>query len=215
MTTTTHPSAYHRRVASEKRAAILTAAMALFTEYGYNNTSLARVAELADVSKATLFKQFPNKDDLFEAIVTGYWEIGSANDMVPSPGEPRTGLTLIGKRYASLLASDGMAGLFRLVIAEAPRFPELARIQFNLGKAPFFDKVRSYLELETQTGGLAVHDPTMAATQFLGMISNYVLWPRMLLVDWELSDEEVTHIVDEAVTTTLSRYLPSTPHDPG
>lgn len=29
----------------------------------------------------------------------------------------------------------------------------------------------------------------MAATQFLGMISNWVLWPRILLVDWDLPAE--------------------------
>ena len=202
-----NPSAYHQLVASEKRAAILAAATTLFTEHGYDKTSLARVAEVAEVSTATLFKQFPNKAKLFEAIVIDYWNVGAASDPPPEHGAPEAGLTSLGVRYASLLIRDGMAGLFRMVIAEAPRFPEVARIQFDLGKAPFFDEVCRYLEAETGNGTLDVADSRRAATQFLGMISNFVLWPRMLLVDWELSAEEVTKVVDDAVATILARYL--------
>lgn len=197
---------YHQQVASEKRAAILAAAMALFGELGYHGTSLARVADAAHVSKATLFKQFPTKDDLFAAIVIDYWDAGRGTERIPSPGDPRAGLTLIGTRYAGLLAQEQMVGLHRMVIAEAPRFPELARTQFDLGKAPFFDQVRGYLEAETEAGGLVVADATTAATQFLGMISNVVLWPRLLLVDFKVTSADITHVVDEAVATMLARY---------
>ena len=206
---TSSPPAYHQQVASEKRAAILAAAMTLFTELGYHTTSLARIADAADVSKATLFKQFPTKDDLVAAIVTDYWETGDAVEVFPAPGDPRAGLTAIGRQYAQLLDGHQMAGLFRMVIAEAPRFPELARIQFDLGKAPFFDRVRAYLQAETDADVLAVDDPVMAATQFLGMISNYVLWPRMLLVDWTVTAADITRVVEEAVETMLARYQPT------
>ena len=206
-------STYHQRVAGEKRAAILAAAMRLFSAGGYDKTSLARVADAANVSRATLFRQFPNKADLFAAIVVDYWSAGAVGDQIPVSGAPRRGLTTIGRRYASLLGREGMAGLFRMVIAEASRFPELGRVQFDLGKVPFFDEVCRYLEAETAEGTLDVDDPTMAATQFLGMISNYVLWPKMLLVDWTLSAEQVEKVVDSAVTTMLARYGTSITRD--
>jgi AcrR family transcriptional regulator len=200
------PSTYHQRVAQEKRAAILAAALQLFSEEGYDKISLARVAEAANVSTATLFKQFPTKADLFGAIVIDYWSTGTDGGGTLPPGAPEAGLTSLGSQYAALLLRPGMAGLFRMVIAEARQFPELGRVQFDLGKVPFFDRVCSYLEAETAHGTLAVDDPNMAATQFLGMISNWVLWPRMLLVDWELSAEEVEKAVTSAVTTFLARY---------
>ncbi|MGP3534150.1 TetR/AcrR family transcriptional regulator [Microbacterium sp. RD1] len=197
---------YHQRVATDKRAAILVAARELFSQHGYDKTSLVRVAERANVSTATLFKQFPNKAALFEAIVLSFWSEVGTPESAPAPGDPHAGLRSLGSRYAALLLRDGMAGLFRLVIAEAPQFPELARIQFDLGKAPFFDEVRRYIEEESASGSLAVEEPEMAATQFLGMISNYVLWPRMLLVDWELPTGTVDRVVDSAVETFLARY---------
>ena len=60
---------YHQRIADQNRTAVLAAATDLFLERGYDQTSLARVAQLAGVSKATLFKQFPTKATLFESTV--------------------------------------------------------------------------------------------------------------------------------------------------
>ncbi|MEV5447316.1 helix-turn-helix domain-containing protein, partial [Streptomyces sp. NPDC052644] len=104
----TEPSAYHRRVAEEKRAAILKAATGLFLASGYDGTSLARIAEVAGVSKATLFKQFPTKAALFDAIVTESWQVEDAHAPEPSAGNLQAGLTTIGHRYVELLTRPGM-----------------------------------------------------------------------------------------------------------
>ena len=45
-------------------AAISEAAIALFLEHGFNQVSVAQVAEAAEVSKRTLFAYFPTKEDL-------------------------------------------------------------------------------------------------------------------------------------------------------
>ncbi|BCJ53382.1 hypothetical protein Asp14428_48570 [Actinoplanes sp. NBRC 14428] len=77
---------YHQRVAQEKRALIMAAATALFLELGYDRTSLLRIAERSGVSKATLFKQFPTKAALFDAIVTESWSTADDQD----PHRPAT-----------------------------------------------------------------------------------------------------------------------------
>ncbi|MFJ3671104.1 TetR/AcrR family transcriptional regulator [Streptomyces sp. NPDC090106] len=203
---TTEPTTYHQRVALQKRAAIMEAATGLFLESGYDGTSLARIAEAAGVSKATLFKQFPTKAALFGAIVTESWETGADGEASPKPGDPAAGLTAIGGRYVDLLTRPGMDALFRIVIAEAPRFPELARIQFEHGKMPFFDTVAEYLKAEAEAGQVRIEDVTTAATQFLGMISNHVFWPRLLLPDWDPKGVDTSQVVAEAVATMLARY---------
>ncbi|EFC84861.1 TetR/AcrR family transcriptional regulator [Parafrankia sp. EUN1f] len=202
---TSEPSAYHQRVAEQKRAAILEAATRLFLDSGYDRTSLAKIAEAAEVSKATLFRQFPTKAALFDAIVTASWDSGD-DEVRPPAGDLRAGLTAIGRRYVDLLTRPGMADLFRIVIAELPRFPELGETQFNRGKMPYFESVRGYLEAERDAGTIAVDDPDLAATQFLGMISNYVFWPRMLLPRWPLDDATNERVVAEAVRTMEARY---------
>lgn len=196
---------YHQRVAQEKRALIVTAATALFLELGYDRTSLARIAERSGVSRATLFKQFPSKAALFDAIVTESWSTAEEEDPPPA-GNVVDGLSIIGRRYAALLSRPQMTDLFRIVIAELPRFPELAHAQFSQGKMPYFESVRSYLLAEHEVGTVRVEDVDLAATQFLGMISNYVFWPTLLVPGWEVSTERVAQVVDEAVRTIAARY---------
>ncbi len=199
-------TAYHEQVSSRKRSAILAAATDLFMHQGYSGTSLAQIAKAADVSTATLFKRFSTKAALFDAIVSEYWEAERAPRDSPSPLDPSAGLTTIGRRYVELMSRDEMVALFRIVIAEAPRFPDLSRRQFELGKAPFFDGVRAYVEAADAAGTLQVRDPETAANQFLGMIANYAFWPRMLLIDWSPSRSELEHAVEQAVRTMMARY---------
>lgn len=197
---------YHQRVAGVKRSSIMAAATALFTTNGYDATSLARIAEAAEVSTATLFKQFPTKADLFEAIVIDFWSRSTDAPVSPDPEDPAQGLTALGRRYADLLLQPEMAGLHRMVIAEAPRFPELARIQFDLGKEPFFERVHAYLAATDEHGTLRVPHPTIAATQFLGMISNVVFWPKLLLVEWNPTPEQIDETVAGAVRAIIATY---------
>ncbi|MDQ0786859.1 TetR/AcrR family transcriptional regulator [Streptomyces sp. B3I8] len=205
-------TAHHRRLARQKREAIISAATELFLERGYDGTSLARIAEAAGVSKSTLFKQFPTKAALFEAIVTESWQRDAGDTAAqPRAGDPRAGLTAIGHRYAELIGRPGMTALFRIVIAELPRFPELGRMQFQLGKLPYFASVQHYLESEHEAGNADVPDAESAANQFLGMIANYVLWPRMLLTDWKPAALDIHYAVEEAVRTMLARYAPDRP----
>ncbi|MFJ9387674.1 TetR/AcrR family transcriptional regulator [Nocardioides sp. NPDC101246] len=203
MSSTTSP--YHQRVADEKRALIVRAATGLFLELGYDRSSLARIAESAGVSKATLFKQFPTKAALFDAIVTESWTSADALE-VPEAGDLTAGLTAISRSYAALLTRPEMTDLFRIVIAELPRFPELARAQFAQGKMPWFESVRDYLLAEAEAGTAIVADADLATTQFLGMISNYLFWPRLLVPDWSVSSTRTTEVIDEAVTTMVTRY---------
>lgn len=203
---TTGAPTYHQRVAAEKRCAIIEAATRLFLDSGYDGTPLSRIADEAGVSKATLFKQFPTKAALFEAIVTESWNLESNKETPPQAGDLRAGLTVAGRRYATLLSRPGMASLFRIVIAELPRFPELGRTLFQQGKMPYFTSVRRYLESEQAIGTAIPHDSVTGATQFLGMISDYVFWPRMLLADWHPGPAEIDNAVDQAVRTMLARY---------
>ena len=196
---------YHQRIAEEKRALILAAATALFLELGYDRTSLARIAERSGVSRATLFKQFPTKAALFDAMVTESWSTADEEEPPPT-GDPVAGLGTIGRHYAELLGRARMTDLFRIVIAELPRFPELAAAQFSQGKMPYFESVRGYLLAEHEAGTVRVDDVDLAATQFLGMIANYVFWPTLLVPGWRVSAERVAEVVDEAVRTTAARY---------
>ena len=57
------------RAVAAKRAAILEAALAFFSQFGIHGTSLDKVAERADVSKTNLLYYYPSKEVLYVAVL--------------------------------------------------------------------------------------------------------------------------------------------------
>jgi TetR/AcrR family transcriptional regulator of autoinduction and epiphytic fitness len=199
-------SAYHRQIAAANRAAIIAAATALFLEHGYDRTSLTRVAEGAGVSKATLFKQFPTKAELFEAMVLAAGDAPAGEVVDPPIGDFSGGLTALGNAYVELLNRPRMEQLLRILIGESQRFPELRERTFDFGTLPVFAALGRYLRAEAAAGTAHIDDPDAAAAQFLGMIATVVFWPRLIHGGWSLSEDETRNVVDEAVRTIVARF---------
>ncbi|NNH72935.1 TetR family transcriptional regulator [Nocardia uniformis] len=200
------PSAYHRQIAADNRAAILDAATRLFLEHGYDRTSLARVADYAGVSKATLFKQFPTKAELFEATVLAAGDSPDSEPLEPPSGDLHAGLVSLGTAYAELLSRPRIADLIRAVIAESARFPELRKRTFDFGTMPVLAALRRFFQAANAAGTANVNDLDVAAAQFLGMIATVVFWPRLVHGNWSLTSEETRHTIDEAARTIVARY---------
>ncbi|HZX01399.1 TetR/AcrR family transcriptional regulator [Kribbella sp.] len=199
-------SAYHRQVAATNRAAILDAAADLFLEAGYDSTSLARVAERAGVSRATLFKQFPTKAELFEATLLSAGGTASGELVDPSAADFSAGLVTIGLAYVELLNRPRMEDLIRTLIGEGRRFPELQARTFDLGTLPVMATLGRYLRAANAAGTATVDDPGTAAAQFLGMISTIVFWPRLIHGGYSLTAGETRDVVQEATRTIVARF---------
>ncbi|WP_243228297.1 TetR/AcrR family transcriptional regulator [Microbacterium sp. CIAB417] len=199
-------SAYHRGVAATNREKILDAAVRLFLDSGYDRTSLARVAEGAGVSKATLFKQFPTKAALFEATVLAAGGSSDSEPVAMPTGDFRGGLVALGRAYAELLSRPHMVALMRIVIAESPRFPELRERTFDFGTLPVLSSLRGYLQAQSAAGSVDIDDLDIASAQFLGMIASAIFWPRLVHGTWTITDEEQVRVIDEAALTMARRY---------
>lgn len=195
-----------RRGRPPKRDAVLDAAVAEFLAHGYEHATLAAIAARAGVSTATVFKHFHAKADIFGAVMARVFGNDAATHEVPRPqaGDPRAGLLAIGRDYAATLARRETRALFRVMIAEVPRFPELGRELYEKGKRPYLDRLHAYLRSEEDAGTLLIADAPLAARQFLGMINDVTFWPHMLVVDLEEADAEA--VVAAAVDTFLRGY---------
>ncbi len=199
---------YRQGVARQKRDAVLDAALRLFLKNGYDRTPIEAVAREAGVSSATVYKHFRSKADLFGGIMERFWQNGPDDNRppAPEPGDPRAGLTAIGRHYAMLLRDSDTAPLFRVIIAEVSRFPELGERLYEVGKLPYLERLRAYLASEVEAGALHIDDVKLAKRQFLGMINDLLFWPGMLIAGFEVDDAHANRVVDEAVETFLARY---------
>ena len=102
---------------SDTRARILDAALELFSEHGFDGTTLQEIADRLGFTKAALYYHFRSKDDLLQALiapaVTGLDTLLGAYEGEPdTPGRRRrfvadyVDLLLEQRRLISYMASD-------------------------------------------------------------------------------------------------------------
>lgn len=125
---------------------ILNAATATFIERGFGGASLDRIAEAAGASKATLYSRYDGKDALFAEVVRRNCEqsLQLAYEKKRSGTLPEQ-LVAMTQLFAARLISDEVIGLIRMVVAEAPRFPALAKLTHDAGRARTIDAVATTL----------------------------------------------------------------------
>ncbi|MFB6318566.1 TetR/AcrR family transcriptional regulator [Saccharicrinis sp. FJH54] len=72
----------YKEIRSEKIKLISEAALTLFADKGYANTSISMIAKKAGISKGLLYNYFESKDELLESILQiGFEEINEIYDL--------------------------------------------------------------------------------------------------------------------------------------
>jgi AcrR family transcriptional regulator len=121
-------AAHSRRERRKKevRERLLQAAWRLFSDQGYDETTVAEIAEAADVAKGTVFNYFPTKESIAEQILL--WRIDLLGEQVlgeqDAPASAVARIKLVMKAMAAEFApKQGLAhsGLMARIGAPAHR----------------------------------------------------------------------------------------------
>lgn len=162
----TRASPHHRR------AKIIEVATQIFMEDGFAATTMSMVAESLGGSKATLYKYFPSKEDLFEAVIAQACAVILEPLRDPAIQNDNLADTLrsYAGRYLRVIFAPLAMRLHRLVHAEAERFPQLARMFFATGPDPSNLPLAHFLQDLAAKGQIFCPAPLMTAQQFLGMV---------------------------------------------
>jgi TetR/AcrR family transcriptional repressor of mexJK operon len=179
---------------------ILDVATALFLGDGFGATSIEAVARRAGISKRTFYHRFRGKEVLFEAVVRRLierWMPPFDATTLEAPSLAET-LRRTAQYMLDVALTQEALALHRVVIAEATRFPGLARILHELGAATGIERVARYLEPRIAGGELRPIDPRFAAEQFILMV---VTGPRRraLGLGMPLGPAELRDWVDHSV----------------
>ena len=179
---------------------ILEVATALFLGDGFGTTSIEAVAKRAGISKRTFYHRFRGKEVLFEAVVRrliARWTPPFDAALFEAPSLAET-LRRSAEHMLGVALTPEALALHRMVIAEATRFPGLARILHELGAAAGIERIARVLEQRIAGGELRPIDPEFAAEQFILMV---VSGPRRraLGLGTPLSPAELRDWVDQSV----------------
>ena len=200
-----------RAASAPKHDAILEAAKRVFLRAGYT-ASMDQVAAEAGVSKQTVYNHFGSKEGLFRAIVDDL--SGELLDVlverVGERGDPAGTLEALARRFLKLLLTPSSVALHRMLVAEAPRFPDLAREIYIGGPARAVDELAIYLAEESRSGKgmLAVEDPPLAAEQFFGSLRGNLQLRALLDVREAPSEAEIERVAAHAVRAFLRAHAP-------
>ncbi|MBU0724375.1 MAG: TetR/AcrR family transcriptional regulator [Alphaproteobacteria bacterium] len=193
-----------------KPAQILAAARAEFLRQGFAATSMDAIARAATVSKATVYAHFGNKEDLFAAMVASNCRrIAETLAEETLEGLPvREALTQIGRQFLAFLLSPDTQAIYRVVVAETPRFPDLGRRFYAAGPQNTRGRIAFYLERIASRGLIRIDDPARATEMFLGMVVGHRHLRRVLGLDAPAGEAEMAEAVGRAVDAFLKVYPP-------
>jgi TetR/AcrR family transcriptional regulator of autoinduction and epiphytic fitness len=197
---------YRRAVVDSKRAAILKAARRIFLKCGYTSAGMTKIAGDADVSTATLYKHFGSKEELFAAVVTE-----AARFFRQEFATPPQDATLAEKFATSVrlvllsYAQSDLHVLMRVVIAEVPFAPDVARSMYANMIDRWHKGVALLLDRLVEEGELRPHDTQLSAKFLAGMVKEAFIWPGLFDANYVVpQNPEAT--IRELAEFFLTRY---------
>ena len=203
-----------REGAPAKRAAIESAALALFLRDGYARTSVDAVAREAGVSKRTVYDYYGDKQTLFLDVITrtqaGYEDrFRELLDRTLPADAPdlEAALTAFGRAFASGVAqTPDRNAMVRLIVAEAAHFPDLLERWRAAG--PQQEMLADRLAHFAERGLLDVPDPVEAAA-YLGILVTARAHGRTLYGTLPIVEEELAELVASGVRVFLRAFRPA------
>jgi AcrR family transcriptional regulator len=139
-----------------RRDAIVAAALEEFSTRGFAAARLEDVAQRASVGKGTIYLHFRDKEALFQELVTTMLVPFIANiEAAPPVGLP---IRLVLERLIDLFVREiyntDRRKLLNLVVAEGPRFPQLAEFHYHHVVKRAVAAMRALLEAAHRRGEL-------------------------------------------------------------
>ncbi|MBO3762004.1 TetR/AcrR family transcriptional regulator [Ciceribacter sp. L1K22] len=196
-----------RRDPDERKAEILAAAFALFSEKGFAATRIEDVAARAGIAKGTVYLHFPDKEALFTSLTAGMASpiLASMADLAGSEDAPSK--IIVARLYdlarKEILGTD-RRHMLRLLISEGPLFPSVAEFYHRNVLSVGLGFLRRVLERAASRGEL--RNPGVAS------MPQIVFAPILMTVIWSSLFEPYEKLDAEALFKTFldTLFLPDT-----
>jgi AcrR family transcriptional regulator len=178
-----------RQEAERRHRGLLATAFRLFLERGWDGVSVEQISRQSGVAKGFIYARYPDKAALLAGAIERLMEdaIGTLQVAEPVPQDVEEGLFAFGRKLLDLVLQPEALAFHRQFIAEAPRFPQLAK-RF-VERSRLIGMIVEVLAAYAARGTLELDDARLAAEHFVILVVGV---PRMLalLVGREPPPEE-------------------------
>ncbi|WP_434667486.1 TetR/AcrR family transcriptional regulator C-terminal domain-containing protein [Paraburkholderia sp. A3BS-1L] len=168
------------------------------------------IQQAAGVSKSTVYSYYPNKEALFVAVVEAECELilNTVRQRKFPERHLADMLNAMAQTYLEIVLSrDGMA-LYRAIVSEATRFPELGRRFYLAGPGAMNDAVAEILEAAETRGEIDLGSigRDTAASLFVNMARGEALMQCLTHPESPASAAQLNRWAKDAVTTFLRAF---------
>lgn len=184
---------------NERRRQILDAALRVFGTKGFHKaTNKDIAAEAGGISPGLIYWYFKDKEDLFVSLIRERADILQLTDrsqeLMALP--PRQMLRRVGGTYLAIFRLPGNTALFRIILSEVTRFPQIGEMLYRGLASKLFTLLNNYLKHQVELGVLRPHDTAVATRSFVGMFIIHIMARELL------HQPEAMAIDDQAVLDT-------------
>ncbi len=187
---------------------VLEGARTVFMRDGFEGASVDDIVREAGVSKATLYSYFPDKRLLFVEVAKAECKAQSdeAIKEVEGSDDIRVALSQAAGRMIRFFMSDVGIQVYRIVVGESQRFPEIGREFYDCGPAMVRSILVEFLKRAVADGKLKIDDIDLAADQFPELCKAGLHVQMVLGLRDKASDEEIDRVIAGAVDMFLCKY---------
>jgi TetR/AcrR family transcriptional regulator, mexJK operon transcriptional repressor len=191
-----------------RKVELIDVAERMFLDRGFADTTMQMIAESAGASKETLYRHFSSKEQLFAGIIDRKaHELSGPESALARGGTPEAVLCDLGIGLLHMMLRSPSSSLFKILVAEAPRAPELGDLFYNRGPGRTVRRLAGYLAGATERGELRCEDPEGAASLFLGAVVAQYHLHMLVQPNWKRpAEREIRTHVRSAVAMFLAMY---------
>ena len=158
----------------ETKRIVIESARHAFAVDGYAATSTEELARRAGISTKTLYRLFPGKAALFEAMCADRLErlLSAVNLQATDAVDIETGLRAALLACADLALDPEVVALQRMVLQESAAFPDLAANFYKNGISRTATALARWLRVQVKKKLIALDDVDEAAGMLIGMVAS-------------------------------------------
>ncbi len=187
---------------------VLAGARTVFLTQGFEGASVDDIARAAGVSKATLYSYFPDKRLMFLEVASAECcrQVIEAEDKISPNVKLQDALQIAAVTLVEFFTSDFYLRMFRVIVAESERFPELGKQFYETGPLMARNRIVDYLIEAEQRGEVLIEDKTLAADLFSEMCRADLFYQMLFGITSNPSQADKDRIINGAVAMFMARF---------